>query len=368
MIWSIPALQDTTIYEKDPYRNTGLDQILEIGKSGTSSGGDLAESRALVKFDITALSGILADNSISVNDISASLRLYTVQESELPQTYSIEAKALATSWSNGVGYSSTAAESATTATNGATWISTQGSGSNTWGDSLTTGRAMSFNTLQGGGVWYTSSIASQSFSFKSNDSVDIDVTNIVKGWKNGTLTNNGFIVSLNNAALSAANFPNTNIQFYSSDTHTVFEPQLYISWTGSFSYNTGSLQPITYEDSPVIYVRNFKSEHPKNTKVRVLLGSRPKYPRPAFAQNSVFATIKALPTTSYYQIVDAHNDQIIIPYSEATKISANTNGGYFDFYSTMMYPERYYKFEIKSVIDGVTEYFTSNDFIFKITK
>jgi hypothetical protein len=366
MIWSIPALQDTTIYESDPYRNTGLDQILEIGKSGTAS--TLTESRALIKFDITNLDSILSNNNISINDISASLKLYTVQESELPQTYIIEAKALAASWSNGVGYSSPTTELAATMTDGATWITTQGSGSTTWNSQSGTGKSMSYNTLQGGGIWYTSSIASQSFSFKSNDAVDIDVTNIVKGWKNNTLNNNGFIVSLNNASVTASNSPNTNIQFYSSDTHTVFEPQLYISWTGSFSYATGSLSSITYEDSPVIYTRNFKSEHPRNTKVRILLGSRPKYPRPVFAQNSVFATIKALPTSSYYQIVDAHNDQIIIPYSEATKISANSNGGYFDFYSTMMYPERFYKFEIKSTIDGITEYFSSSDFIFKITK
>lgn len=368
MIWSISALQDTTIYESDLYRNTGLDQVLEIGKSGTSAGGDLAETKALIKFDINSLSNILTDNSISINDISASLRLYTVQESELPQTYTIEAKALAASWSNGVGYASSTAESATTATNGATWISTQGSGSSLWSNSLVTGTSMDLNTTQGGGVWYTSSIASQSFSFKTNDTVDIDVTNIVKGWQNGSLTNNGFIVTLNNAAIKTSNFPNTNIQFYSAETYTVFEPQLYISWTGSFSYNTGSLSVITYEDNPIIYTRNFKSEYNKDVKVRILVASRPKYPRPTFAQNSDFITIKALPATTYYQISDAHNDQVIIPYSNATKISTNTSGSYFDFYTTMMYPERYYKFEIKSVIDGVTEYFNSNDFIFKITK
>jgi hypothetical protein len=368
MIWSISALQDTTIYESDLYRNTGLDQILEIGKSGTSAGGDLAESRALIKFDISTLSNILTDNSISLNNISASLKLYTVQESELPQTYTIEAKALAASWSNGVGYFSNTIESAVTATAGATWLSTQGSGSSLWASSLTTGTDMDHNTTQGGGVWYTSSIASQSFSFKTMDTVNIDVTNIVKAWQTGSLTNNGFIVSLNNTAVQSANFPNTNIQFYSSETHTVFEPQLYISWTGSFSYNTGSLSVIKYEDNPIIYTRNFKSEYPKDAKVRILVASRPKYPRPTFAQNSDFITIKALPTTTYYQILDAHNDQIIIPYGEATKISTNTSGSYFDFYTTMMYPERYYKFEIKSVIDGVTEYFNSNDFTFKITK
>jgi hypothetical protein len=55
-----------------------------------------------------------------------------------------------------------------------------------------------------------------------------------------------------------------------------------------------------------------------------------------------------LPINSYYQIKDAHNDQIIIPYSESTKLNTNTSGSYFDFYTTMMYPERYYKFEIQA--------------------
>ena len=53
MIWSIPTLQDTTIYETDPYRNTGLDQILELRKEGDNSTGDLSESRILIKFDLS---------------------------------------------------------------------------------------------------------------------------------------------------------------------------------------------------------------------------------------------------------------------------------------------------------------------------
>jgi hypothetical protein len=56
------------------------------------------------------------------------------------------------------------------------------------------------------------------------------------------------------------------------------------------------------------------------------------------------------------------------PYSQFTKLNTNTEGSYFDFYTTMMYPERYYKFEVKSTLSGVTTYFKSNDFIFKIIK
>ena len=369
MIWSTTATQDTTIFENDPYRNAGLDQIMELRKEGDITTNNLAESRILIQFDLSKLSSILTENNVSVSNISASLRLYTVQESELPKSYTIEARAISTNWSNGTGYvtSPVGKVSNSATTDGATWISTAGTGSVTWNSQLTSGTAVIYNTgSAGGAVFYTASVASQSFNFKTTDNIDIDVTQIVQDWANNLYTNYGFVVSFKNNELTASNSPNTLIQLYSSDTHTVFEPQLYIGWTGSVAYNTGSMSVLTFEDSPVIYTRSFKGEYFKDKKVRVLLGSRPKYPRPVFGQNSMFATMKALPQNSYYQVKDAHNNEIIIPYSQFTKINTKSDGAYFDFYTTMMYPERYYKFEIKSEFDGVTEYFTANDFTFKI--
>lgn len=372
MIWSVPAAKDTTIYEIDPYRNTGLDQILELRKEGDISTSDLTESRILINFDLTDLPTILAENGISINDISASLKMYAVQEFETPQTYTIQAKALAVDWANGTGYLPFPGGTiiSTSTTDGATWLSTAGTGSATWSSSLSPSTAMLYNNQQtpGGGLWHTSSIVSQSFNFKSTDSADINVTKIVKDWVNGVYTNNGFLVSFNNSEISSSNYPNTNLQFYSSDTHTVYEPQLYISWTGSIQYTTGSTSILTYEDNPIVYIRNFKGELVKNKKTRVLIGSRPKYPRASFSQNTTFSDIKLLPSSSYYQIKDAHNEKVIIPYSEATKISTNASGSYFDLYTTMFYGERYYKFEIKSTFNGLTEYFTSNEFIFKIVE
>ena len=370
MVWSLPALQDATIYENDPYRNTGLDAILELKKQGDISTGSFSESRILIKFDLSNLSTLLNENGISINDINANLRLYTVQYSDLPKSYTIEAKMLSEDWANGSGYFHLPATTlnATSITDGVTWKTVAGSGSLAWTSATTEKSTTLYVSESGGGRYITESIASQSFSFKSDDLVNINVTNAIKYWYNGTYPNNGFLVSLKTAEITASNYPEANIQFYSSDTATVFEPQLYIQWTGSQSYNTGSLSVITYEDSPIIYTRSFKGEYLKDKKVRVLLGSRPKFPRPAFTQNSIFATIKALPANSYYQIKDAHNEQIIIPYSNYTKINTNSSGSYFDFYTTMMYPERYYKFEIKSEFSGVAEYFNSNDFVFKISK
>lgn len=372
MIWSVPVLKDTTIYESDPYRNTGLDPILELKKEGDVTSGDLTESRILIKFDLDNLETILTENSININNISANLRLYPVQEYDLPYTYNIEAKVLAVDWANGSGYIDypQATVTSRTVTDGATWISTAGSGSATWSGSIVSGTEILYNTgsVIGGGLWVTSSIASQSFNFRQDSTVAMDVTSIVKNWYNEVQTNNGFILAFRHNDITASYYPEVKIQFYGAETTTVYEPQLYISWTGSVSYNTGSLLPISYEDNPIIYVRNFRGEFTKDKKVRVLLGARTKYPRSAFGQNSAFAAAKALPENSYYQIKDAHNDQIIIPFGNDTKISADSNGAYFDFYTTMLYSERFYKFEIKTEFSGLTEYFSSNDFIFKIVK
>jgi hypothetical protein len=59
------------------------------------------------------------------------------------------------------------------------------------------------------------------------------------------------------------------MQFYGSDTHTVYEPQLFINWTGSL-YNTGSLSVITYEDNPIVYVNAFKGEFLKDKKAPIM--------------------------------------------------------------------------------------------------
>jgi len=368
MNWSTTPIQDTTIYESDPNRNSGLDQILELKKTGDSSTSDLGEARSLLKFDLSELSSILSENNVNINSVSASLRLFTVQESELPRNYVIEARALAKDWTNGSGYLSVPAGtiSDTYVSDGATWYTTAGTGSTLWTSSLSSGATYYYNTNAGGASWYTSSIASQSFSFTTSDNLSIDVTNIVRAWYSGSLPNYGFLLAFKHDQITGSNSPLTNIQLYSVETNTVFQPQLYINWTGSVTYNTGSMSVLTYESNPVVYVRTFKGEFQKNKKVRILLGSRPKYPRPVFQQNSIFSGMGALPSASYYQIKDAHNNQILIPYGNDTLINTNASGSYFDFYTTMMYGERYYKFEIKAVFSDFTQYFTSNDFTFKI--
>lgn len=368
MIWSIPVLQDTTIYENDPYRNTGLDPVLELRKQGDFTTGDLTESRILMKFDLRNLPNILTQNNVTVNDIKSELRLYPVQESDLPFQYTIEARPIGVAWQNGSGYLDYPSSNQvnTTLTDGATWFTIAGSGSATWSSSLSPSTALLFNSSSGGGIWVTSSVATQSFNFKDDTLVTMDVTNIVKNWVNGLYSNHGFIIAFRNNDITASNYPETKIQFYGVETTTVYEPQLYVSWTGSITYTTGSVSVITINDSPIVYVKNMQAEYPVDTKVRVNLGTRPRYPRRTFAQNSDFSTLKSLPQNSFYQIKDAQSNHVIIPYSENTRINTNSSGSYFEFYTTMLYPERFYRFELKIEYTELTEYLSSTDFVFKI--
>ena len=46
------ANQDATLYEVSPEYNTGLDEILEIGKRLNNQGDQLLKSRSVIKFDM----------------------------------------------------------------------------------------------------------------------------------------------------------------------------------------------------------------------------------------------------------------------------------------------------------------------------
>ena len=324
MIWSIPALQDVTIYEGDPYRNTGLDEILEIKAGVNELTEDFEESRILIKFDLSDLSSILSKNNITINDVTASLVMYTLQSSELPKDYVLKVYSVGDSWINGSGYTSYPVDivPSTYESDGVTWNSVGGINSITWVSASASSNSTTLYTTNAGGGDYTGSVtASQNFNFKKSENVNINVTNIVKSWYTGSLTNNGFLLRFS-ASASDTNFQTgmSTIQLYSAETHTVYQPQLYIGWNAS-SYNIASASVAAFTDNPVIYPISARGEYVQGTRARMLLGARPRYPRRQFSQNTSYAATIALPSSSYYQIKDAHSNEIIVPYSSNTCIS-----------------------------------------------
>ena len=69
---------------------------------------------------------------------------------------------------------------------------------------------------------------------------------------------------------------------------------------------------------------------------------------------------------SYYAIKDAKSDTVVVDFDTSyTKISADTQGSYFDVYMNGLEPERYYKLLVKTVISGSTLVF-DNEYFFKV--
>ena len=78
--------------------------------------------------------------------------------------------------------------------------------------------------------------------------------------------------------------------------------------------------------------------------------------------------VKYLPATTYYQIKDVITDEIIVPFSDYTKVSCNSNGNYFKLNLTNWETNRSYYVEIKIDRSGVIEYFSDKDLTFTIEK
>ena len=373
MIWSVPALQDATIYEGDPNRNTGLDEILELQAGTNTDTNEINEARILLKFDLSTLDSMLTANKVDISAVTASLILRTVQSTQLPNSYILSAHPIGDSWANGSGYTTypSGIVPSTFTTDGVTWSTVNGTGSPTWVDAAVTSSSTTFySATPGGGDWFPLLASTASFTFKSDDNVNIDVSDIVRYWNGKDIVNNGVLVKFyldpDNSAFSSSM---STIQLYSAETHTVYQPQIIFGWPSN-SYVTSSVSA-SFGDDIVVYTSGYRAEYKQNSKIRIKLGSRLRYPRPTFSQNTSFSSILPLPQNTRYQIRDSHSNEIIIPHSPNTLLSTDVNGSYFDFYSTMLYAERYYTFEIIVFYEddttfGLSETISSTEFQFKI--
>lgn len=221
---------------------------------------------------------------------------------------------------------------------------------------------------QGGGTWFTASFNNgvhykQSFD-KYTDNLDVNVTQYVNEWIDGTRTNNGFIIKkANDDEASKVKFG--SIKFFSSDTHTIYPPVLETRWDDS-TFVTGSLEALTGDDI-ILYVKNLKTEYKETSKGKVRVFGRDRYPNRSFASNPI-KSVKYLPSTSYYSVVDAETDQVIIPFdTNYTKLSCDTSGNYFNFWFNGLQPERFYKFCFRVDQNGTTRYYDDN-FYFKVVR
>jgi len=382
------ADKDTTIYQQSSSLNAGQDEVLEIRKDVSQTGASVDVSRILIHFPLTYISASIVNGLIpkpsNGHPASSSfyLNLFDAKPSNLITSQSIYAYPISQSWTLGDGNS----YDNPVTTEGASWTFRHG---------LNDGLCWDGAVSKSGATWYSGSFkgagpghnsgseASFSFDAAKTEDVRMNVTDIVNWWLEGSGSNEGFIVkrsgslSNNNPSSSEGSTDKLgNFSFFSSDTHTKYPPTLETVWDDSIGkFSTGSLQPITGSDleDMVIYMRGLRPKYTEKSKAKFRVIGRGRFPAKTYATTPSTLNVKYLPSgSSYYSIVDAETEEVVVPYGSGSKISCDSTSNYFNLWLNGYQPERYYKIEYRvrsgsGTVDEIDQYFDEG-FTFKINK
>ena len=370
---------DTTLYEASGSGNSGLDEILEIQKKMSTSGGNIKVSRILIKFDISEISSSIVNGTIAT-DAKYYLNMYDAGSENLNTSQSLWAYPISQSWVEGQGTFNDDPQT----TEGASWQYRDGLTQKTFW--LGAGEA---SVSSSGGAWHEEVYASQSFKYEDED-MRMDVTPIMNKWLDGTYPNHGFIVK------RSGSFGNTNVnldegsqdrlgnfKFFSRNTNTIYPPKLEVEWYDT-NWNTGSLSGLssTELEDMSVYMKNLRPEYKESSKVKFRLVGRPKYPTKSYSNTaSEYLTAKYLPSGSigsiggdgaYYSVLDTQTEDVIIPFGTGSLISCDSSGNYFNLWMNGLQAERYYRFCFRVVSGSNTTEETiqhfDDDFVFKVVR
>ena len=379
--------QDNTLYSHPDRRflNAGSDEILELVKEQGSTDNLLHPSRILVQFSsndikdaIETIGHDVFNRADSQGPITASVQLTSAEPKNLVSILNIEAFAVSQSWDEGTGRYGNLPSSS----NGCSWVFRDNDTTKTkwitasFGDG-STGSISSSLLTQGGGVWYTGSEFNASQQFLVGDSLntDLNIIDIVKKWSSSIYNNDTYPDGIPNYGIVLKKPDNIEantshsfgeLQYFSVDTHTIHPPKLAFIWDDS-SYPdayTGSAK--TSGNLQVNLFRN-KQEYNQNDEATFRIHVRDKYPTRSFTTTSNFLDISYFTTSSFYSVRDAHTEQEIIPFSNNSKLSADSDGMYFKLFMKGLQPERYYRVLFKHQNnDGITIY--DDDYYFKVVR
>lgn len=356
-VYKIFPTKDASIYSYYSTKNAGLDEILDISLYQSVEGvGEVA--RALLAFSNTEISDLL-NNKITSSNYKAYLKLYLANASEIPLDYTLYCYPISGSWNMGTGR----AANIPATTDGVSWKYRDYLDGSIFTSSISEA-TNEYNGINiGGGSWYTGSnlISTQSFTYTTNKDIELDVTNAISS----SYYQNGFIIK-HSSSLEFTTGSSFETKYFSTDTHTIYPPCLEFRWN-DFSYSTGSLTTVQ-SDNIIISLSNNKKEYQEDSVNRFRVNVRDKFPTRIFQTSSLYLNNKVLPTSSYYAIKDIKTEEFVIDFDTTfTKLSADSNGNYFDLYMNGLQPERYYQISIKSVISGSTIILEDNNY-FKVIR
>jgi hypothetical protein len=327
----IKPTYDASIYEGYPTINTGLDEILEVGKDSSERN----VVRALLYFDLPDVSSEPADTEFYLN-------LYIADAKYVHRYSSIEAFPISTSWREGSGY---VYQDVKNVSDGVSWETRDGT--------------LSWSVP--GGVFDTTVSASLTFdTIPFSSRLQIDITDIIRTVDSSTW--NGIVVKFTDDAENDVTNVG-NIKFFSSDTHTIFAPRIEIVRYDQ-TFTTGSLKPIGDTTINVV-ARNIKEAYTVGEQDKIYLVVRDKYPDKRFDATQRYRNQYYLPSESYYRIRDQLTDLEIFSFDAASAISCDPSGSYITLDTSGLDVNRYYDIELKVKTDSRV-FFPEFKYTFKI--
>ena len=383
--YSIFPEKDATIYSH-PNRiglNTGGDEILELLEEKSSNKEIYYPSRILIKFKNNEIKDVIENKltgqarEVNTSNCQVDLEVFSTEHKSLHANHIVQVYAVSQSWDEGTGRFLNNPSSS----NGTTWdmrTSTGSSARSIWSTSSfatnSTGSCCDY-MISGGGTWWTGTnyVAENSFQNADNLDLSLNVTNFIQYFSssyyqgevypNG-IENEGFIIKKPIATECDASSSFGELRYYSVDTHTIYPPKLTFKWDDSSYSHSGTI----LSSSLFLSLYNNKQEFQRKSKQRFRLTTRKQFPDRAFVTSSNYLDVAYLPQTSYYSLRDATTDEVIIPFDTSyTKLSADSEGMYFDLFMEGLQPERYYKLQFRvDNTDGINIY--DEDYYFKVVR
>tara|TARA_R110001592_G_scaffold19200_4_gene78882 strand:- start:4620 stop:5768 length:1149 start_codon:yes stop_codon:yes gene_type:complete len=373
--------KDNTLYSNPDRKslNAGRDEILELVKEKGNSNFYHYPSRIIIKFndsDIKTAIEKIGSSTFNDGTTKVSLQLTAMQAKNLVTTFNIQSFPVSQSWNEGTGkYLNIPSGS-----NGSSWQYRDNSISKTeWATASfadgSTGSIATSLLTEGGGTWYTGSgfKSSQQFLIGDDLNTNLDVTSVIQKWSSSFyagqtyptgINNEGFILMEPQSVETNVSGSSGEMQYFSTDTHTIYPPKLSFQWddteyTATNIKSSGDLNVVLY---------NLKKEYNQNEEAKIKIHVRDRYPTRTFVTSSNFLDIGHFKATSYYSIRDGHTEEEIIPFDDNfTRLSANSEGMYFNFDMNGLQPERYYRILLKHENqEGTTIY--DDKYIFKVIR
>lgn len=331
--------QDASIYRRYAEINTGLDEILEIGKKvkqlDTSTMYASASVRGLVSFTLPSVSYITGSEIY--------LNLYLANAERVNRYQTLNVHLISSSWVEGSGYFY---QDVKNNSDGSSWTMASKimSWSNVGGDYLPESASYTFSTVP------------------ADPNVKINITSLLQPVISGTLQNYGLMVKFPDAdELDHTNVG--NIKFFSSNTHTVFYPTVEVAWNDQ-TFITGSLKPIPNNNLAVV-PRTMRQSYFPGEVDKIYLIVRDLYPDKRFDATQRYRNMYYLPSESYFRIRDVVSGVEVFKFDQYSAINCDRTGSYFVLDTSGLQLNRYYALDLK-VKNSQYTFFPEFNYTFKI--